>query len=129
VGTHRHKPEIEDKFGGPVLFTPHLVPMNRGILATVYVNLSVEGLLEKYQEFYELEPFVQVLTEELPNTRSVSGTNFCHLAVRSSGQPDYSIVVTVIDNLGKGAAGSAVHNMNLMFGLEETEGLKAPALF
>jgi N-acetyl-gamma-glutamyl-phosphate reductase len=102
--------------------------MTRGILATVYVKLPSEGLAERYAEFYSQEPFVRVLAEDLPATKSVSGTNFCHLAVRPSGHPDYSIVLSAIDNLGKGAAGTAVHNMNILFGFPETEGLRCPAV-
>ncbi|HIB67973.1 MAG TPA: N-acetyl-gamma-glutamyl-phosphate reductase, partial [Phycisphaerales bacterium] len=71
VGTHRHQPEIEQSVGQPVMFTPHLVPMTRGILATVYVGLPTDGLLEHYQEFYSREPFVEVLTDSLPSTKSV----------------------------------------------------------
>ena len=129
VGAHRHQPEIEQNVGQAVVFTPHLVPMTRGILATVYVGLPTEGLLEHYQEFYAREPFVEVLADSLPSTKSVGGTNFCKLAVKAAGHPDYTIVISAIDNLGKGAAGTAVHNMNLMFGLPETTGLQAPGLF
>lgn len=128
VGCHRHQPEIEDVLGEPVLFTPHLVPMTRGILATVYVAVEPDGLKEHYEEFYSQEPFVEILQTELPTTKSVAGTNFCKIAVRAAGHPGYSIIVSVIDNLGKGAAGTAVHNMNLMFGLQECTGLKMPAL-
>lgn len=129
VGGHRHQPEIEQTVGQSVLFTPHLVPMTRGILATVYVKLSYDGLQKTYRDFYADEPFVAILDgDTVPSTKSVAGTNFCRLAVRPSGHPDYSIIISAIDNLGKGAAGTAVHNMNLLFGLPETTGLRAPAL-
>ena len=128
VGCHRHQPEIQQNLGQPVLFTPHLAPMTRGILATIYVAAPHTELQELYQDFYQNEPFVEVLTESLPTTKSVSGTNLCKLAVRPSGVEGHSVIVSVIDNLGKGAAGTAVHNMNLMFGLPEEMGLGQPAL-
>lgn len=127
VGCHRHQPEIEEKVGSPVIFTPHLVPMTRGILATVYVEGDHEALTARYKEFYAHEPFV-TLVDELPCTKSVAGSNFCHIAVRGAGQPGRSIIISVIDNLGKGAAGTAVHNLNLLFGLPEETGLWSPAL-
>lgn len=129
VGVHRHGPEIEQMAGQKVLFTPHLVPMTRGILATVYLEKPHHELQKLYREFYAGEPFVTVLEEgRLPSTRSVSGTNRCHLAVCQAHHPEYTVVVSAIDNLGKGAAGSAVHNMNLLFQFEETAGLGSIAL-
>lgn len=127
VGCHRHQPEIEEKIGTNVLFTPHLVPMTRGILATVYVKTSTDGLQTLMEDYYRNEPFVKVLNE-LPSTKSVAGTNFCHLAVRNGGHPGHSVIVSVIDNLGKGAAGTAIHNLNLITGLPEETGLFQPAL-
>jgi N-acetyl-gamma-glutamyl-phosphate reductase len=129
VGCHRHQPEIEQNVGRRVIFTPHLVPMSRGILATVYFKVKSENLQQQYREYYAKEPFVKVLETELPATKSVCGTNFCHLAVRHAGHPDYSVVISVIDNLGKGAAGTAIHNFNLMFDLPESMGLDQPAMF
>jgi N-acetyl-gamma-glutamyl-phosphate reductase len=128
VGVHRHGPEIEQTAGQKVLFTPHLVPMTRGILATVYVQKEFEVLHPLYRDFYAAEPFVSVLEGTLPSTRSVSGTNRCHLAVCRSHHPEYSIVVSAIDNLGKGAAGTAVHNLNLLYNFPERTGLESPAL-
>lgn len=132
---HRHQPEIEQGLaraaGGPVglTFVPHLIPMNRGILATVYGTLSkdadVQALFEKR---YLGEPFVDVLPPgSSPETRSVRGGNFCRLAVHVRGRR--VIVLSVIDNLVKGAAGQAVQCMNLMFGLPETAGLNPIALW
>lgn len=128
VGGHRHQPEIEQTVGQKVVFTPHLTPMTRGILATVYVRHEPADLAALYADFYADEPFIRVLRKGLPTTKAVMGSNFCHLAVRDSGYPGCSIVLSAIDNLGKGAAGTAVHNMNLMFGLEETSGLNFPAI-
>lgn len=130
VGNHRHHPEIEQALGQAVIFTPHLVPMTRGILATVYVPHRAEELKRKYQDFYKSEPFVKVLDEgRLPCTKAVAGSNFCHLAVCAGNHPEYSVILSAIDNLGKGAAGTALHNLNLMFGLTETLGLLSPALY
>ena len=126
VGGHRHQPEIEQTVGQKVIFTPHLTPMTRGMLATVYVRHEPTDLLPLYQEFYRDEPFVRVLDSAVPTTKAVMGTNFCHLAVKPSGYPGCSIVLSAIDNLGKGAAGTAVHNMNLLFGLPEETGLRLP---
>lgn len=127
VGGHRHQPEIEQTVGQKVIFTPHLVPMTRGMLATVYLRHEPADLPALYRDFYADEPFVRLLEDSLPSTKSVMGTNFCHLAVRPSGYPGCSIVLSAIDNLGKGAAGTALHNMNLMFGLPETMGLTLAA--
>lgn len=127
VGQHRHGPEIEQFAKAPVLFTPHLIPMTRGILATVYLQKEPEELKSLYRDFYSTEPFVSVLENGLPSTRSVSGTNRCHLAVCAAHHPGYTVVVSAIDNLGKGAAGTAVHNLNLMHGLAEQTGLESLA--
>ena len=128
VGEHRHGPEIEQFAQQPVLFTPHLIPMTRGILATVYLQKDPQEVKTLYKEFYAEEPFVQVLDSGLPSTRSVAGTNRCHLAVCPAHHPGYTIVVSAIDNLGKGAAGTAVHNLNLLFQLPEQTGLESLAL-
>lgn len=127
VGGHRHQPEIEQTVGQKVIFTPHLTPMTRGMLATVYVRHEPADLTELYRDFYRDEPFVRVLESAVPVTKAVMGTNYCHLAVKPSGYPGCSIVLSAIDNLGKGAAGTAVHNMNLLFGLPEETGLRFPA--
>jgi N-acetyl-gamma-glutamyl-phosphate reductase len=131
VGTHRHWPEIEQvlaRFTGQeasVIFTPHLVPMDRGILTTAYcvptdpdiTQQTVESVL---REFYTGEPFVQIV-KTLPGTKDVSGTNRIHIAARTVR--DRVILVSVLDNLIKGASGAAVQNFNLMFGFPETKGL------
>lgn len=129
VGGHRHQPEIEQTVGQRVVFTPHLIPMTRGILATVYVRHDHAELSSLYEDYYDREPFVRVLPEDLPATKNTLASNYCDLAVRSSGYPGCSVVMSAIDNLGKGAAGTAVHNMNLMFGFPENQGLERPAIY
>lgn len=130
VGTHRHMPEIDqilsDVAGSQVrvVFTPHLAPMDRGILSTCYAQpareLSNEALLTLYREFYAQEPFVRV-SAALPATKQVSGTNFCDLTARSvRGR---IVVLSAIDNLIKGASGAAVQNFNLLHGVPETTAL------
>lgn len=137
VTSHRHTPEIEQElsnvYGDDVFisFTPHLVPMNRGILSTCYGSLikeiSTEELIQLYKNFYAGEFFVKVI-EPLPETRWVRGSNLCHISVRVDKRTNRIIVVSAIDNLVKGAAGQAVQNMNIMFGLKETEGLEFIAM-
>jgi N-acetyl-gamma-glutamyl-phosphate reductase len=130
VGTHRHMPEIDQvlsdvaKRDVRVVFTPHLIPMDRGILTTCYAQPTDEfddkSLLGILREFYATEPFVRISTE-LPSTKHVAGTNFCDITVRSvRGRV---VVISAIDNLVKGASGAAVQNFNLMHGFEETTGL------
>jgi len=136
--THRHRPEIEQELSllaghtAMVTFTPHLAPMTRGIHSTISGKLTVEvserELLDLYQEFYADEYFVRVLVDEYPQTKAVYGTNFCDLTLRVDPRMNRVVVLSVIDNLGKGAAGQAIQNMNLMFGRPETEGLTATAL-
>ncbi|MCY6484963.1 N-acetyl-gamma-glutamyl-phosphate reductase [Clostridium aestuarii] len=132
VTGHRHTPEIEQELskaaGEKIIlnFTPHLVPMNRGILATCYGklknNISQEEIYKIYKEFYKDEYFIRI-ADELPETRNVRGSNFCDIGIRVDERTKRVIVVSAIDNLIKGAAGQAVQNMNLMFGLEENEGI------
>ena len=130
VGSHRHTPEINQLLSAAagaaveVIFTPHLVPMNRGILTTIYAPLagdaSQEELLEALQAAYREEPFVQVV-RELPSTSQVTGTNYCHLTARRvAGR---AVLVSCLDNLIKGASGTAVQNFNLLRGLHETTAL------
>ena len=135
VGEHRHTPEIEQELSSlagrsiKVVFTPHLVPMSRGILTTLYANLSgrvddkeIEGF---YQKAYGNAPFVRVLNPgQLPSTLHVRGTNYCDIGWRLEPRTGRIIAISVIDNLTRGAAGQAICNMNLMFGFDEDEGLK-----
>lgn len=142
VATHRHTPEIShyasvlagSRVG--VVFTPHLIPMTRGILSTVYAELKrpadSAGLRQVYRDFYSGEEFIRLTGEgEWPETKWVQGSNRCclGLAVAGGGAGRRLIVVSVIDNLVKGAAGQAVQNMNLMFGLPEGTGLDYPGLY
>lgn len=133
IGSHRHTPEIEQelsKISGEDLiisFTPHLVPMNRGILSTCYSNLidklSTEELINIYKEFYKDEYFIKIINGS-PETRWVRGSNLCHIGIKVDERTNRVIVVSAIDNLIKGAAGQAVQNMNIMFNLKETAGLE-----
>lgn len=140
VASHRHLPEIEQEIaalvGKPVCvsFTPHLLPMTRGILTTLYARMK-EPLpnldwVKQFEGFYQDEPFVHVLPlGQWPNTRNVRGSNACHIGVVADPRTGQVIIVTAIDNLVKGAAGQAVQNMNLMMGFDETLGLEDPGLF
>jgi N-acetyl-gamma-glutamyl-phosphate reductase len=136
VPGHRHLPEISQTLaqiaGASVdlTFVPHLVPMVRGIHATLYGRLTGEADLQSlYEDAYRAEPFVDVLPAGAhPETRSVRGANHCRIAVHRPGNGGRVVVLSVIDNLVKGAAGQAVQNLNLMFGIEETAGLGAVAL-
>lgn len=140
VATHRHTPEIEEQLGyangAPIVlnFTPHLVPMNRGILVTAYASLaqkySYEDIRAVYDKYYKDEYFVRVLKKGVcPETRWVEGSNFVDVNFVIDERTGRIIVMGALDNIVKGAAGQAVQNMNLMFGLEETEGLRMPPLF
>lgn len=133
-GTHRHIPEIEQELGmQKVTFTPHLLPLSRGILATCYAELETpasEGeLFGIYHAFYQDAPFVRVYAQgDLPTLRSVRGTNFCDLGIKVDVRSGRVIVVSCTDNLGKGAAFQAIQNMNLMCGFDEADGLNFSAL-
>jgi N-acetyl-gamma-glutamyl-phosphate reductase len=128
---HRHIPEIEKelcKIGNldniNITFTPHLVPMDRGILTTIYArltnNYSEEKIYDIYKEFYSEAYFVRIVEENLlPDTKSVTGTNFCDIAIRIDKRTNRIIVFSAIDNLIKGASGQAVQNMNIIFGFKE----------
>jgi len=141
VGQHRHTPEIEQELGllagGQELrisFTPHLVPMSRGILSTIYARLAEpltdEQVFQLYRHAYEGERFVRVLAPgSLPATQYVRGSNFCDLGFKVDQRTGRIVIVAVIDNLGKGAASQALQNMNVMCGFPEDEGLGAVALF
>ncbi|MFO7556887.1 MAG: N-acetyl-gamma-glutamyl-phosphate reductase, partial [Desulfobacterales bacterium] len=132
---HRHNPEMEEilsiEAGKPVriTFVPHLVPMSRGILTTLYAN-PVKGVTSTdikacLTKFYSGRPFVRILTENsLPETRHVRGTNFCDIGFKLDERNNRLILISAIDNLVKGAAGQAVQNMNIMLGLDETAGLR-----
>ncbi len=140
VTTHRHTPEIEEQLsyasGEPVMinFTPHLVPMNRGILATEYASLkekvTAEEVMAIYQKYYGNEYFIRLLgAGACPETKWVEGSNFVDIGFQIDERTNRIVMMGAIDNLIKGAAGQAVQNMNLMFGLPEQEGLKLVPLF
>ena len=137
VDGHRHLPEIKQTLANAaghdvgLTFVPHLVPMIRGIEASLYATIKtdVSDLHQLYIERYASEPFVDVLPEgTMPETRSVKGANSCRLSVFRPQQGDTVVVSSVIDNLMKGAAGQAIQNMNIMFDFDETEGLNLVAL-
>ncbi len=140
VATHRHTPEIEEQLGyaaGEEIvlnFTPHLVPMNRGILVTAYASLkekvSYETVKAVYDKYYEKEKFVRVLDKDVcPQTKWVEGSNYVDVNFKIDERTGRVIVMGALDNLVKGAAGQAVQNMNLVFGLEESTGLDLVPMF
>ncbi len=139
VAVHRHAPEIEQELGEiagrpvAVLFVPHLVPMNRGILSTMYVDLKQptndEQLATIYREFFRAEPFIRIMGPgRFPEAKDVRGSNDCAIGFRYDARTQKLVVITAIDNLVKGAAGQAVQNMNLMHGWPQEEGLRGTAL-
>lgn len=141
VGTHRHTPEIEEQLGYAcgrddlkLIFTPHLVPMNRGILVTAYANLAkdvtYEDVKAAYDKYYDKEYFVRVLPKDVcPETRWVEGSNFVDIGFKIEPRTNRLIMMGALDNLVKGAAGQAVQNMNILFGLPENEGLQLAPMF
>ena len=140
VATHRHTPEIEEQLGYAsgkevvINFTPHLVPMNRGILATEYAKLTKDVTWEEvkavYDKYYANEKFVRVLEKDVyPETKWVEGSNYVDIGFKIDPRTNRIIMMGAIDNLVKGAAGQAVQNMNLIFGLPESEGLDLVPMF
>ena len=140
VATHRHTPEIEEQLGYAageevlINFTPHLVPMQRGILVTAYANLKKEVTYEEikavYDKYYKDEYFIRVLNkDETPETRWVEGSNFVDVNFKIDERTGRIIMMGALDNLVKGAAGQAVQNMNIIFGLPENEGLQQVPMF
>ena len=140
VATHRHTPEIEEQLGYAagypihINFTPHLVPMNRGILATEYAKLTKKVTYEEvkaiYDKYYADEKFVRVLEkDQCPETKWVEGSNYVDIGFKIDERTGRIIMMGAIDNLVKGAAGQAVQNMNLLFGLPESEGLELVPMF
>ncbi|MBK9306328.1 MAG: N-acetyl-gamma-glutamyl-phosphate reductase [Nitrospira sp.] len=147
IGQHRHTPEIEQELSRLhalsglkeklttviVTFTPHLVPMNRGILSTAYCKLvrtmPLPDLRDLYREFYKGERFVRLCEDVVPNPRYIRGTNYCDVGVYADSRAGWVVTVAAIDNLVKGAAGQAIQAMNLMLGIAEETGLTAPASY
>jgi N-acetyl-gamma-glutamyl-phosphate reductase len=137
---HRHLPEIEQELSQlaqkkiTVTFVPHLIPMDRGILTTIYVNftkkVNTEDVLKIFNENYEKEPFIRIYPKgKIPNTKDVRGSNYCNIGVIVNESDSRAVIVTAIDNLVKGASGEAVQNMNIMLGYPETMGLDVLPLF
>ena len=139
IGRHRHMAEIEQELSAvakrpiTISFTPHLIPMSRGMLATIHVTMNegvtIDALRAQLSERYAREAFVRVLPSGAPSSHQVRGTNFCFLSVQAGRLPGEAILVSAIDNLVKGASGQALQNANLMFGVPETTGLEATAVF
>ena len=140
LAEHRHTPEIEQELSRlatqyiKVTFSPHLMPMTRGLLTTAYVNsnnkLDRSDLHHLLDSFYESEPFVRVLKPgHYPSTANVAGSNYCDIGVQVDTRNQRVIVTSAIDNLMKGASSQAVQNMNIMLGIDETTGLNSPPLF
>lgn len=134
VNFHRHMPEIDQELSGlagvniEVNFTPHLVPMERGILSTIYLklnkNMDTKEALHLYKDFYKDEYFVRILEDgQLPDTKNVVRSNFCDIGIKVFPEKSLAVVMTAIDNLVKGASGQAAQNMNIMYGFEEKLGL------
>lgn len=140
VVRHRHTPEIEQELGKisgkdmRVSFIPHIIPMDRGILCTIYANLvkgkSTKELLTIYGKYYRDEPFIRMCENgRYPYTKHVIGSNYCDIGIKVDERTGRVVVIAAIDNLVKGASGQAVQNMNVMFGFEETEGLMMAGVF
>ncbi|MGB0683362.1 MAG: N-acetyl-gamma-glutamyl-phosphate reductase [Magnetovibrionaceae bacterium] len=140
IASHRHGVEIEQELSKAhgedlsITFTPHLVPMNRGILSTIYLRLKdgveASALRDCLRQVYASDPFIRILDEgKAPGTRHVRGSNQVHIGVFQDRVPGQAIIISAIDNLVKGAAGQAVQNMNLMFALDETAGLEQAPMF
>lgn len=140
VGEHRHMPEIEEALSNysglnvEVSFTPHLIPMDRGILSTIYVNLkkklTTKKLINIYKEHYQDERFIRISDENVyPSTKQVRGSNYCDIGIKVNKDGNRAVIVSVIDNLVKGASGQAVQNMNVMLGYEESTGINTTPVF
>lgn len=140
IASHRHTPEIEQQLSDAcgkdikITFTPHLIPMNRGILSTCYGKLKKqatwEDIISIYKKYYEKEHFIRLMKKDIyPETRWVKGSNYCDIGFSLDERTGRIIVVGAIDNLIKGAAGQAVQNMNILFGLEENTGINQIPMF
>ncbi|WP_135504945.1 N-acetyl-gamma-glutamyl-phosphate reductase [Roseovarius aestuariivivens] len=135
-GTHRHLGEFDQEFSAiagrevKIQFTPHLVPANRGVLATGYVHGDAKAIYAAYEDAYRDEPFLELLPMgEVPSTRHIRGSNFCHIGVVADRIPGRTIVVAALDNLTKGSSGQALQNANLMLRETETAGLMLAPVF
>lgn len=135
-GTHRHLGEFDQEFSEiagrsvQVQFTPHLIPANRGILATTYVHGDAQTIYDTLNAAYAAEPFIEVLPMgQHPSIKHIRASNFCHIGVVADRAPGRAIVIAALDNLTKGSSGQALQNANLMLGLPETEGLMLAPVF
>ena len=138
-GIHRHIPEIEQELSiladkdFTIQFTPHLIPIPRGLMATIYAplkkNTSFEEIINCYQDFYAQKEFIKINTHTRPNLKTVIGTNNCSISLHLDQRTGYLVIISAIDNLIKGASGQAIQNMNLLFGLPETSGLTQLAIY
>ncbi|KIC48558.1 N-acetyl-gamma-glutamyl-phosphate reductase [Tateyamaria sp. ANG-S1] len=135
-GSHRHLGEFDQEFSKVagrdvhIQFQPHLIPANRGILGTAYVKGDAHAVLDTLASAYQAEPFIEVLPMgEVPSTRHVRGSNFCHIGVAADRLPGRTVVVAALDNLTKGSSGQALQNANLMLNIDEVEGLMMAPLF
>ena len=140
INTHRHLPEMIQEltsFGAkvvPITFTPHLIPVTRGILSTTYVsvqdNKAIANVVDIYRDFYKKSPFIRILPDGIaPQTKHVYGSNYCDIGIFPNKEAHQIIIISAIDNLVKGASGQAVQNMNIVCGLEETAGLNLIPVF
>jgi len=140
VAGHRHTSEIEQELSLlagqeiSITFTPHLAPMKRGMLATIYAtlkhNIEVNDLINIYKQFYKNEKFIRICEEgRIPETKFTAGSNYIDIGIAVDKRKNRVIVLSSLDNLGKGAAGQAVQNLNIMCGFDESEGLEAPGLY
>ena len=140
INTHRHLPEMIQELTEPerdtvqITFTPHLIPVTRGILTTSYVsvrdNKAVADVIDIYKDFYKESPFIRILPERIaPQTKHVYGSNYCDIGIFQNKEAHQIIIISAIDNLVKGASGQAVENMNIVCGLEETAGLNFTPVF
>jgi len=140
LASHRHTPEMEQELSAlagqsiQMSFSPHLIPMSRGMLSTVYINLkkklSDEDLIQHYQKFYKDEYFVRVLSKDkFASTHSVAGSNFCDIGIKVDARVNRLVITSALDNLVKGASGQAIQNMNIMLGFAEKTSLQSPAIF
>ncbi|AUR51274.1 N-acetyl-gamma-glutamyl-phosphate reductase [Aquella oligotrophica] len=138
-GIHRHIPEIEQELGilagkdFTIQFTPHLIPIPRGLMATIYApvkkNISQTEIIDCYKSFYQHQEFIKINSLPRPDLKTVIGTNNCNISLHLDQRTGYLIIISAIDNLIKGASGQAIQNMNLMFGLPETSGLTQLAIY
>ena len=140
INTHRHLPEMIQELTGhkaktaQITFTPHLIPVTRGILSTTYVSIQENGtaanVIDMYKDFYKDSPFIRILPEGIaPQTKHVYGSNYCDIGIFQNKEAHQIIIISAIDNLVKGASGQAVQNMNIVCGLEETAGLNLIPVF